>query len=162
MPTFWHTYVITQSDFMVIVEHCFHVSLSIIYQLFSLYHFLYMQFFVNTCQAFSLSQISFNILNIWKNLMFFNQMKRWLISNCNDIILWNINITGAFFKTHLVCLSRKFLLCEMSHKKESIIPKRYAWKTLCSSKKLLVTNGRNYYLLRKLSYHTTWNIMSSL
>ena len=37
---------------------------------------------------------------------------------------------------------------EISHKKESIIPKRYAWKTLCSNKELLVTRGKNYYLLR--------------
>ena len=42
---------------------------------------------------------------------------------------------------------------EISSKKEIIILKRYAWKTLCSSQKLLVTHGKIYYLLRKLSCH---------
>ena len=45
-------------------------------------------------------------------------MKRWLFSNFN-VILWNINKTGAIFKTHLSCLSSKFLLHKMSHKLES-------------------------------------------
>ena len=48
----------------------------------------------------------------------------------------------------MLWLSSSFLLHEMSHKKVSIIPKRYAWKTLCSSKELQVTCGKNYYLLR--------------
>ena len=40
------------------------------------------------------------------------------------------------------------------------VPKKYACKLLCNSKKLLVTHGKNYYLLRKLC-HTTQNINSS-
>ena len=49
----------------------FHVSLSIIYQLFSPYHTLYTSFLLSISKGFSLYQFSFNILNIWKNLLFF-------------------------------------------------------------------------------------------
>ena len=49
----------------------FHVSLSIIYLLFLPYHVLYTWFFLNIFKGFSLWQFSFNILNIWKNLLFF-------------------------------------------------------------------------------------------
>ena len=54
-------------------------------------------------------------------------------------LFYVIKIKQVFSKTHMLCLSSNFILHEMSHKKESIISKkRYAWKTLCSSKKLLV------------------------
>ena len=54
-------------------------------------------------------------------------MKKWLISNCNDVvILCNKNKRSAIFKTHVLCLSSNFLLHEMSHKKEGIILKCYA------------------------------------
>ena len=50
----------------------------------------------------------------------------------------------------MLSLSSNFLLHEISRKKESIIPKRYAWKLLCSSNKLLVTHGENYYFIEKI------------
>ena len=81
-------------------------------------------------------------------------MKRWLSSNCNGVVIsCNKNKTCAIFKTHVFCLSSNFLLHEMSCKNESLIPQRYAWKTLCSGKMLLVTHGK-HYLLRELSRHT--------
>ena len=46
----------------------FHVSLSTIYLLFLSYRVLYMRFFLNICEGFSLWQFSFNVLSIWKNL----------------------------------------------------------------------------------------------
>ena len=105
------------------------------------------------------------VLNIWKKLLFFNQTKRWLISNYNSVAnLYNKNKASAIFKTHVLCLSSNFLLHEMSCKKENIIPKKYIYmlgKCCCSSKKLLVTHGQKY-LLRKLLCHTTRNIMASL
>ena len=107
------------------------------------------------CVSFStfVRDIPFN------NFFWYFKYQRWLISNCIDIfILCNTNKTGVIFKTHI---SSNFPLHEISHNKESIILKRYAWKTLCSSKELLVTHGRNYYLLRKIC-HTMQNIMSSL
>ena len=86
-----------------------------------------------------------------------------IISNRNDVVvLCNKMKRGEIFKTHVSCLSCSFPLHEMPIKKESIIPKRDAWKMLCSSKKLLVPLGKNYYLLIKLSHHTTQNILSYL
>ena len=38
----------------------------------------------------------------------------------------------------------------MSFKKKSIIRKRYAWKTLCSNQKLLVTYGKKILLFEKI------------
>ena len=84
-----------------------------------------------------------------------------IISNCNDVvILCNKMKRGENFKTHVSCLSCSFPFHEMPIKKESI--KKRCSKKRCSSKKLLVTHGKNYYLLRKLSRHTTQNILSSL
>ena len=76
-------------------------------------------------------------------------MKRWLISKFNgDVISCYKNKTGAIFKTCVFCLS-SLINALMPHKKESFIPQRYAWKTLCSSKTLLVTHGK-FYLSREL------------
>ena len=71
---------------------------------------------------------------------------------CNGVvILCNINKTDAIFKTYV---SSNFPLHEMlSCKKESIIPKRYAWKTLCSSKKLPGHMGET--IIYWENYHVT-------
>ena len=76
-------------------------------------------------------------------------MKRWLISKFNgNVISCYKNKTGAIFKTCVFCLS-SLINALMPDKKESFIPQRYAWKTLCSSKTLLVTHGK-FYLWREL------------
>ena len=92
----------------------FHVSLSIIYQLFLQYHVLYILFFLNIIGEFFFYQFSFNILHVRKTLVFFK-----FISNFNDVvILCDENKTGAIFKTNVLCLSNNFILTEMPRKKK--------------------------------------------
>ena len=98
----------------------FHVSLSIIYQLFFTIScdVRYTWFFVNIPKGFFYKQFSFNILNIWKNLLFFLFMAY--------LILWNKNEASANFKAHMLCLSSNFLLREIPVKRRSVS----IWKKL--------------------------------
>ena len=49
-----------------------------------------------------------------------------------------------------MCLSNNFLFHCVSRKKESIIWKRYAWKTLYSSEKLLEAHGNKILFIEKI------------
>ena len=50
--------------------HIFHVSFFIIYLLFLSYHVLYAWFFFSIFKGSTFKHSSFNVLNIWKNLLF--------------------------------------------------------------------------------------------
>ena len=77
----------------------FQVFLYIIYPLFSPYHVPKMGFFL---AGFLLWQFSFNILNIWKNLLF--QLKKWLVNN-KRYCCWNIAWLDIYLAILFLCSS---------------------------------------------------------
>ena len=94
---------------------CSYFSCFFTYHLWIIFHYIMwrsIHVVLNIPKGFFYKQFCFNILNIWKNSLFF------LFTA--SLILFNKNKASSNFKAHMLCLSSNFLLHEMFHKKESI------------------------------------------